>query len=68
MVASFDAQDATENMLAGALPGGGGAATVGSVDATGVAVTELLEFVGLRADSWRASSVQHMVRQIVCGG
>ena len=61
VVASFDAEDPTENMLAGALPGGGGGGTAGGHDATGIGLTELLEFVGLRADSWQASDVQHLV-------
>ena len=61
VVASFDSEDPTENMLAGSLPGGDGVGTVGSADATGVALSELLEFVGLLPDSWRGSKMEHIV-------
>ena len=61
VVASFDATDPTQNMFAGGLPGGGGAGAVGSPDATGLALSEIFEFVGLRSDSWRASTMHHLV-------
>ena len=61
VVASFDAEDPTQNMLAGALPGGGGAGEVGGPDATGLALSDIFEFVGLRSDSWRASTMRHVV-------
>ena len=61
VVASFDATDPTQNMFAGGLPGGGGAGAVGSSDATGLALSEIFEFVGLRSDSWRASTMHHLV-------
>jgi len=66
VVASFDAQDPTENMLAGALPGGAGEAAVGKGGRGGVGVgfSELLEFVGLRRDSWMASNVGEIVRAV----
>lgn len=64
VVASFDSEDPSENMLAGALPGGGGSR--GDRDATGISLTELLEFVGLPSDSWDASDVQ--VNRMQFGG
>jgi hypothetical protein len=64
VVASFDSEDPSENMLAGALPGGGGSR--GDSDATGIGLTELLEFVGLPSTSWDASDVK--VNRMQLGG